>query len=158
MSFLTDGKTNYGAVVEGGVIDLGRRSDYKSLLDLRKVAAKTSGDLALDLITFQPPVITPEKILCVGVNYANRNEEYKDGSEPPKYPSLFFRTPGSFVGHGEPIVRPKVSSQLDYEGEIALVIGRGGRHVPREHALSHIAGLTLANEGSVRECMSFVIL
>jgi 2-keto-4-pentenoate hydratase/2-oxohepta-3-ene-1,7-dioic acid hydratase in catechol pathway len=87
----------------------------------------------------------------VGVNYANRNEEYRDASPLPEYPSLFVRFPDSLVGHGQPLVRPKVSVQLDYEGEIVLVIGREGRHIPRERAFEMIAGLTLANEGTVRD-------
>lgn len=85
------------------------------------------------------------------MNYADRNAEYKDGSDLPRYPSLFCRSASSFVGHGVPLERPKVSEQLDYEGEIALVIGRGGRHIPRESALDHVFGLTLCNEGTVRD-------
>ena len=77
------------------------------------------------------PVECPEKILCIGVNYGNRHAEYKDGREPAKYPSMFFRTPGSFVGSGEPLVKPAVTQQFDYEGEIALVIGREGRRIAR---------------------------
>ena len=95
----------------------------------------------------------PEKILCIGVNYANRNEEYKDGSELPKYPSMFFRTPGSFVGSGEPLIRPSVTQQFDYEGEIALVIGKEGRRIAKESAHEHIAGYTLCNEGTSRDWM-----
>jgi 2-keto-4-pentenoate hydratase/2-oxohepta-3-ene-1,7-dioic acid hydratase in catechol pathway len=94
-----------------------------------------------------------EKILCIGINYANRTGEFKDMPERPKYPSLFFRAPASLVGHEHPLVRPSVSTQFDYEGEIALVIGREGRHIAREHALEHVAGLTLCNEGSVRDWM-----
>ena len=121
---------------------------------LEEVAATATGvrpDFPLAEAELLAPVVSPEKILCVGVNYANRNAEYKDGTEAPKYASLFMRTPGSLVGHGQPIVCPKVSSQLDYEGEIALVIGREGRHIAREHALEHIAGLTLCNEGTIRD-------
>ena len=92
-----------------------------------------------------------EKIICVGVNYANRNDEYKDGSDEPKYPSLFLRTPGSLVGHGQPIVRPPESEQLDYEGEIVLVIGKEGRRIAANDALEHVAGVTLCNEGTLRD-------
>jgi 2-keto-4-pentenoate hydratase/2-oxohepta-3-ene-1,7-dioic acid hydratase in catechol pathway len=95
--------------------------------------------------------INPGKIICVGVNYPDRNAEYKDGQDAPKYPSLFVRFPQSFVGQGEALVRPKASQQLDYEGEIALVIGTPGRHIAEKDALSHIAALTLCNEGSVRD-------
>jgi 5-carboxymethyl-2-hydroxymuconate isomerase len=115
-------------------------------------ALKPDGpDYALSDVTLLPPVTAPEKIICVGVNYANRNEEYKDGTERPKYPSLFMRAPGSFVGHDVPLIKPRESDQFDYEGEIVLVIGKAGRRIPREHALDHIAGLTLCNEGSVRD-------
>ena len=80
-----------------------------------------------------------------------RSAEYKDGREAPKYPNLFCRFPPSLVGHEQPIVRPKVSEKFDYEGEIVLVIGKEGRHVPKDKALGLIGGLTLGNEGSVRD-------
>ncbi len=122
------------------------------LRENRLHALKPDGpDYALGDVTLLPPVTQPEKIICVGVNYANRNEEYKDGTERPKYPSLFMRTPGSFVGHGVPLVKPRESDQFDYEGEIVLVIGKTGRRISRERALDHVAGLTLCNEGSVRD-------
>jgi len=91
------------------------------------------------------------RYFCIGVNYPERNEEYRDGSERPKYPSIFIRTHTSFVHHGEPIVRPRESEQLDYEGEIVVVIGKGGRRIPQAEALSHIMGYSCANEGSVRD-------
>lgn len=161
-SYQTEGRTTFGVVVGEGVVDLGRRlaPRFRSLLDvlrdhaLEEVMASVVGvraDHPLSQVELLPPVTAPEKIICIGVNYANRNEEYRDGSTLPQYPSLFMRTPGSFVGHGQPIVRPRVSDQLDYEGEIALVIGREARHVQPETALSHVAGLTLCNEGSVRD-------
>ncbi|MGX1048121.1 2-keto-4-pentenoate hydratase/2-oxohepta-3-ene-1,7-dioic acid hydratase in catechol pathway [Bradyrhizobium diazoefficiens] len=106
---------------------------------------------ALGEITWLPPVPAPEKIICIGVNYPDRNAEYKDGQDAPKYPSMFMRSPRSFVGHDTPLVRPRASAQLDYEGEIVLVIGKAGRHIPESTALDHIAGLTLCNEGSVRD-------
>ena len=108
-------------------------------------------EYSLDGVTLLAPVTQPEKIICVGVNYANRNEEYKDGAERPKYPSLFMRTPGSFVGHNVPLIKPRESDQFDYEGEIVLVIGKAGRRITRERALDHVAGMTLCNEGSVRD-------
>jgi 2-keto-4-pentenoate hydratase/2-oxohepta-3-ene-1,7-dioic acid hydratase in catechol pathway len=85
------------------------------------------------------------------VNYPDRNEEYKDGSERPKYPSIFTRSHTSFSAHDEPILRPPESQQLDYEGEIVIVIGEGGRRIPQASALSHIFAYTCANEGSVRD-------
>jgi 2-keto-4-pentenoate hydratase/2-oxohepta-3-ene-1,7-dioic acid hydratase in catechol pathway len=85
------------------------------------------------------------------VNYPERNEEYRDGSERPQYPSIFIRTHTSFVHHDEAIVRPRESEQLDYEGEIVVVIGKEGRRIPQAEALSHILGYSCANEGSVRD-------
>jgi 2-keto-4-pentenoate hydratase/2-oxohepta-3-ene-1,7-dioic acid hydratase in catechol pathway len=96
-------------------------------------------------------VRTPEKIICVGVNFANRYAEYKDNSDEQKYPSLFCRAPNSLVGHGQPILRPPESPQLDYEGEIVIVVGKEGRRIPREKAFEHVAGLTLCNEGTIRD-------
>src|SRR6185503_286889 len=158
-TFSTGGRTSYGAVVGDGIVDLGPRLKHLSLLDVLRAgaldmarkAASAAPDIALQDVTLLPPVVAPEKILCIGVNYANRNAEYKDGSEQPKYPSMFFRTPGSLTGHGQPIVRPKASPQLDYEGEICLVIGRGGRHIAGERAMEHVAGYTLCNEGTLRD-------
>ncbi|HEV1999349.1 MAG TPA: fumarylacetoacetate hydrolase family protein [Xanthobacteraceae bacterium] len=158
-SFVIHGRTSFGAVTDGGIVDLAKRGRFLRLLDVLHAGALTElqaeaankPDYKLSDVTLLPPVPAPEKIICVGVNYANRNEEYKDGSEPPKYPSLFLRFPSSFVGHDQPVVRPKISEQLDYEGEIVLIIGREGRHVPRERALEHIAGVTLGNEGTIRD-------
>ncbi len=82
-----------------------------------------------------PPIPNPEKLWCIGVNYKDRNAEYKDNSDLPKYPSLFVRNPSSVVGSGQPIEKPKISEQLDYEGELVIVIGKEGRHIPRERAL-----------------------
>jgi 2-keto-4-pentenoate hydratase/2-oxohepta-3-ene-1,7-dioic acid hydratase in catechol pathway len=114
-------------------------------------AARLPADHALDAVTWLPPIPAPEKIICIGVNYPDRNAEYKDGSDAPKYPSMFLRTPRSFVGHETPLVRPKASGQLDYEGELVLVIGKAGRHIPERAALEHIAAVTLCNEGTIRD-------
>ena len=108
-------------------------------------------DHALDAIKWQPPIPAPEKIICIGVNYPDRNAEYKDGQDAPKFPSMFMRTPRSFVGHEAPLVRPRASAQLDYEGELVLVIGKAGRHIPESSALDHIAAVTLCNEGTIRD-------
>ncbi|MEA2928852.1 MAG: hypothetical protein QOG38_1280 [Hyphomicrobiales bacterium] len=158
-TFAAHGRTSYGAVVGDGIVDLAMHLSHPSLLDLlragalgeAKVAAGEKPDVALRDVTLLRPVLFPEKILCIGVNYANRNEEYRDGSERPKYPSMFFRTPGSFTGSGQPLIKPKVTEQFDYEGEIALVIGKEGRRIAKERAHEHIAGYTLCNEGTARE-------
>jgi len=162
LSYAAKGNASYGAVAGGGVVDLGARlgKDFPTLRDLiagdgfgraAEIAARTAPDVALTEVRFLPPVPNAEKILCVGVNYGNRNAEYKDGSDQPKYPSLFPRFPGSLAGHREPLLRPPESPQLDYEGEIAIVIGKGGRRIPEATAQSHIAGLTIMNEGTIRD-------
>lgn len=160
-SYIHNGRESFGPVIGNGVGDArGRLSRYHSLLEVlradaldevRQAFVGVRADYALADVELLPPVVLPEKILCVGVNYGDRNAEYKDGSDAPKYPSLFFRTPGSVTGHEQPIVCPPESIQFDYEGEIVLVIGRGGRRIPAEEAMSHVAGLTLCNEGSVRD-------
>ncbi|MDX1563436.1 MAG: fumarylacetoacetate hydrolase family protein, partial [Gammaproteobacteria bacterium] len=114
-------------------------------------AAAAPADFRLNEIEYLPPIARPGKIICIGVNYGNRNAEYRDDSDAPKYPSVFMRTPESLVGHGQTIMRPPESEQLDYEGEIVLVIGKPGRRIARESAWSHVAGLSLMNEGSVRD-------
>jgi 2-keto-4-pentenoate hydratase/2-oxohepta-3-ene-1,7-dioic acid hydratase in catechol pathway len=162
-SYIADGRASYGAVVDGGVVDFGTRfgARFPTLVDLiragalgeaRAARAGAQPDFALDAIELTPPLPAPEKILCIGVNYASRNADFND-TNLPKYPSMFFRHPGSLVGSGQDLVRPLVSEQFDYEGEIAVVIGREGRHVPQERARDYILGYTLCNEGSVRDWM-----
>ena len=161
-TYSIDGSTRYGAVTGGGIVDLSARhaKDFPTLREviaagaLTKLAedgARRSPDHALDAVTFLPPIPAPEKIICIGVNYPDRNAEYKDGQDAPKYPSMFLRTPRSFVGHATPLVRPRASAQLDYEGEVALVIGKAGRHIAENAALDHIAAVTLCNEGTIRD-------
>jgi 2-keto-4-pentenoate hydratase/2-oxohepta-3-ene-1,7-dioic acid hydratase in catechol pathway len=161
-TYSTGGKTAYGYVTDKGVADLSARfgRDYPTLREaiaagaLTKLAedgAKRAPDHPLDAITWLPPIPSPEKIICIGVNYPDRNAEYKDGSDAPKYPSMFMRTPRSFVGHNTPIVRPHASPQLDYEGEVVLIIGKEGRHIPESNALDHIGAVTLCNEGTIRD-------
>ena len=163
-SYLHDGREGWGAVVgagDDGLVELGARMPGIGSIDAllaadalgaaRELAARTAPDLAVADLRLRKPVARPGKIVCVGVNYAERNEEYKDGSERPKWPSLFMRSPGSLVAHGEPILRPPESAQLDYEGEIAIVVGRAGRRIPRAAAAAHVAGLTCLNEGTIRD-------
>lgn len=107
--------------------------------------------IPLKNVVLESPVPNPGKILCIGVNYANRNEEYKDGTDAPSKPSVFIRFPESFTGHNQALIRPPESHQLDYEGEIVIVIGKGGRRIKREDAFEHIAGLTVMNEGTLRD-------
>jgi 2-keto-4-pentenoate hydratase/2-oxohepta-3-ene-1,7-dioic acid hydratase in catechol pathway len=160
-SYIANGRASFGAVVGGGVVDFRVRfgARFATLVDLiradvidevRAAVAGMRPDFPLSAIELLPPLLAPEKILCIGINYANRNADFND-PDTPKYPSMFYRHPGSFVGAGQALVRPSVSVQLDYEGEIAMVIGREGRHVPKERAHDHILGYTLCNEGTVRD-------
>jgi 2-keto-4-pentenoate hydratase/2-oxohepta-3-ene-1,7-dioic acid hydratase in catechol pathway len=158
LSFEAAGKGRFGAVAGDGIVDLS--GEFGSLREalaanvlgrLREAAAARKPQFALADVAFLPPIPFPEKIICVGVNYGNRNEEYKDGSAPPKYPSVFPRFPGSFVGHRAHLLRPPESAQLDYEGEIAIVIGTAGRRIAERDAERHIAGLTCLNEGTIRD-------
>lgn len=140
------------------IIDLTERFD--SLLSILKTgqmddalaaAQAMPATLALPDVRLLPPITAAEKYFCIGVNYANRNAEYKDGSEAPKNPSVFMRSRESFVGHGQYIDRPPESHQLDYEGEIVVIIGKEGRRIKRENARAHIAGLSVMNEGTLRD-------
>jgi 2-keto-4-pentenoate hydratase/2-oxohepta-3-ene-1,7-dioic acid hydratase in catechol pathway len=103
----------------------------------------------LETLTLLPPVPDPGKVLCLGLNYAEHAAE--SGHEPPAHPAIFMRSRTSLVGHGGPLVRPRLSEQLDYEGELAVVIGRSARHVSEEDALDHVAGYAPFDDGSVRE-------
>lgn len=152
----------YGLVAGLGFVDCFSRfghiwSDLSAVVAanaLDELISKASGiapDAALVDITFDIPLSRPEKIICVGVNFPDRNEEYKDGQSAPSNPSLFIRFSRSFTGHNQPLIRPPESPQLDYEGEIAIVIGKGGRRIAEGLALDHIAALTLCNEGTIRD-------
>ncbi|MEP7030533.1 MAG: fumarylacetoacetate hydrolase family protein [Pseudolabrys sp.] len=160
-SYRVRGRDSFGVVTGDGVVDLKPRlaPNFSSVLDLLRgnglAAAQAASqgvraDFPLNEVELLPPIAAPEKILCIGINYANRNADYGD-QELPKYPSMFYRAPGSLVGHKQPIMRPHESEQLDYEGEIALIIGRAGRRIAMDQALSHVAGVTLCNEGTIRD-------
>ena len=164
-TFTSGGRIGFGAVVRDGIVDLTRRlSDHASVRSIieadaldkaHRAVRRQEADVALSSVSFLPPVAPSGNIWCIGVNYAERNEEhdkeYASGREVPPHPTVFCRVSGSLVGHDQPIERPRVSKQLDYEGEIALVIGKRGRHIPTDRALEHVFGLTLCNEGTVRD-------
>jgi 2-keto-4-pentenoate hydratase/2-oxohepta-3-ene-1,7-dioic acid hydratase in catechol pathway len=159
-SYNMRGRPSFGAVVGDGIVDLrGRLSRFSTLLEvfraqaLPEAQAAAEGvrpDVPLSQVELLPPLLAPEKILCIGINYANRGADY-NVTNNPKYPSMFYRAPNSMVGSGQNLIRPKISEQLDYEGEIAIIIGRECKHVPKEQALATIAGITLANEGTIRD-------
>ena len=161
-SFTHQSRAAWGAITKAGVIDLSARHKARwpslravieagALAQISDLAASASPDFASSDITYDIPILQPEKILCVGVNFPDRNAEYKDGKENPPYMSLFPRFARSFTGHGQPLIRPPESPQLDYEGEVTIVIGKGGRRIAEAQALSHIAALTLCNEGTIRD-------
>jgi 2-keto-4-pentenoate hydratase/2-oxohepta-3-ene-1,7-dioic acid hydratase in catechol pathway len=160
-SFAIGTRASYGPAVSGGFVDAGARVGAAApdlltaiatgrLDDLRRLSALPA-DVGADEIRWRKPIESPGKTICVGVNYRGRNEEYKDGATQVGYPSLFLRVPQSFAAHQEPLVKPPESPQYDYEGEIAVVIGERGRRIREADALSHIAGYTVCNEGTVRD-------
>ncbi|WP_375304293.1 fumarylacetoacetate hydrolase family protein [Bradyrhizobium sp. A11] len=159
LSFIADGRTSFGAVKDNGVVDLGARmkgcTTLRQLLETggvaeaAKLVASTAPDHPLERITFLPVVPDPGKIICVGLNY--RDHVVETGRTVTEKPALFARFACSQVGHLRPIVKPKVSDDFDYEGELALVIGKQGRHIPTDRALGHVAGYSCYNEGSVRD-------
>ncbi|WP_027943351.1 fumarylacetoacetate hydrolase family protein [Amycolatopsis taiwanensis] len=162
LSYRTSDGESWGALVDGEIVDLatanpGWSSLAAALADagtdgiVRAVTARvgTAPRLALDSVTLLPVVPAPGKILCVGLNFEKHRIE--TGRERTEHPVIFTRFPDTFVGHGTPLVRPAESERFDFEGELALVIGRGGRRIARENALSHIAGVTCLNDGSIRD-------
>ncbi|WP_319544508.1 fumarylacetoacetate hydrolase family protein [Ruegeria conchae] len=149
----------YGAVTDEGMIALS--PDFSHLPSLYDVIAAGALD-QLETVANRKPVTHTEftyemvmpnarRILCVGVNFPDRNAEYKDGSAQPKYMSLFPRFASGFTGHEQNLVRPPENHTLDYEGEVAIVIGKTGRRIPQDQAYDHIAALTLCNEGTIRD-------
>lgn len=162
-AFRTHGADRYGVVTDKGIVDLtpeygARFKGLKEVIEagaLEEVIAAADGRSATFNaadVTFLIPVANPEKLICIGVNFPDRNAEYKDGTTDAKsYPSMFIRFPRSFTGHDQPLIRPPESPQLDYEGEVAIVIGKAGRRIARENAYDHIAALTLSNEGTIRD-------
>lgn len=158
-SYSSAGEMFYGAVSDAGMIAL--NSDFPhwpSLLDAVKANGlgeleKTALGKAVTHSQFEYEMVLPNamRILCVGVNFPDRNAEYKDGTAQPKYMSLFPRFASGFTGHERPLIRPPENHTLDYEGEVAIVIGKSGRRIPQEDAYDHIAALTLCNEGTIRD-------
>jgi len=150
---------SYGIVTDRGIVDLGRRlgarcPDLRALLaagaldEARRFAAEAP-DRALAETALAPVIPNPDKIVCVGLNYEEHRIEAN--REKTEHPALFLRVPGSQVGHGQPILLPLESDKLDYEGEIAVVIGLAGRRIPEARAWEHVAGYSCYNDGSIRD-------
>lgn len=159
VTYRSGGETFYGIEKEDGIIPLS--ADFPQFPSLKEVieagALKDLAQAAMGRdaehrdVTYLPPIPRPGKIICVGVNFPDRNAEYKDGQDAPPNMSLFIRFPESFTGHDQPLIRPPESEKLDYEGEIAVVIGKGGRRISQADAYDHIIALTLCNEGTIRD-------
>ncbi len=160
VSFEKSGKTSWGVVSGDGVIDMGSRLggryptlraalEASVLAEAEREAKAATVDFKLAEIRFLPPIPDPDKVICFGLNYKAHAAE--GGGSPPEYPSLFTRLNNTLVGHGGNLVRPKLSGDLDYECELALVIGKPGRHIPPEKAMEHIAGYSCFNDASVRD-------
>jgi len=157
-SYSVDGKPAFGVVVGDRVVDMTRRTGHASLRaalaagaldEIRRAAESQRGDHALADIRFLPAIPDPGKILCAGINY--RSHAAETGRDIPKAPSLFARFTDTLVGHDGEMVRPKISECFDFEGELAVVIGRAGRHIKPQQALGHVAGYTCFVDGSVRD-------
>jgi len=165
VSFRHDGRASFGLLHDDGIVDVGRRLDvpFAGLHEMLQVLGgedaeeilslydMPGADFALTDVELTKPLLNWGKCLCVGVNYPERTQEYRDGSAAPLYPSLFVRFPESLVGPGQPLVRPPESPQLDYEGEIVMVIGRRGRRIAAADWANHVFGWTLGNEGTIRD-------
>jgi 2-keto-4-pentenoate hydratase/2-oxohepta-3-ene-1,7-dioic acid hydratase in catechol pathway len=160
VSFVAENGPGYGVVKDSGVIDLRRRFGDRlptlrhllsagALPEAERVARDASSDFPLEGLQLAPVIPAPDKIICIGMNYRDHVAEV--GRTVTEKPALFARFAGSQVGHLQPLVKPAVSDEFDYEGELAIVIGRQGRHIPAEHALEYVAGYSCYNEGSVRD-------
>jgi 2-keto-4-pentenoate hydratase/2-oxohepta-3-ene-1,7-dioic acid hydratase in catechol pathway len=158
-SFIHDGRSSYGVVGDDTVSDAGavlghRYADLRSLLNsgegLAELASlRDAPALNVQQVQWLPVIPNPDKVLCVGLNYLKHIIE--TGREVPKHPTLFTRFASAQVGHDQPLILPKASTAFDFEGELAIVIGKAGRHISKANALDHIAGYSLFNDGSIRD-------
>src|SRR5207302_7751511 len=163
-SYIADGKACFGVVTGDGVVTLNQRLGAASLrdalaagalADMRRATEAAKPDHRLDDIKWLPAIPNPEKILCAGINY--RSHAAETGREVPKQPSMFVRLANTLVGHEGELIRPSVSQNFDFEGELAVVIGRGGRHIPAARGLEHVAGDSCFVDGSVRDYQKFSV-
>ena len=159
VSFTRLGRVGFGAVIDSGIADLTGKiaphvTTLKGLIETDIVVAaceraqKQGADLSLNDVSLLPVIPDPSKILCVGLNY--QKHKIETGRPDADYPTIFTRFADSQVAHGAPLIKPAQSERFDYEGEMAVVIGRGGRNIPKENALDHIAGYACYNDGSIR--------
>jgi len=155
-SFVRDGRATWGVVVDGGLIDAASQFPTlraalaaDGLAAVGRWAQGRQADCALDAVALLPVIPDPGKVWCCGLNYAEHVKE--TGRETTEQPTFFTRWADAQVGHGQPMLRPRESVQFDYEGEIAVVIGRGGRRIAEADAATHIAGYACFNDGSIRD-------
>jgi len=153
-----DGEKSYGVISGEGIVDLASRIEGACTLrqflqtgGFKGTAALADEppDFALSDIDFAPVIPDPDKVICIGLNYAEHVRE--TGRKPTEKPALFARFPGCQVGHLQPMIKPFVSDEFDYEGELAVIIGTEGRHIKAEDALAHVAGYACYNDGSIRD-------
>jgi len=158
VSFLIDRQVRAGVVKGDGIIDLSKHDVGRSVKHILRHGAldkiaelqeEVAADVALDDVEFLPPVLKPTKILCIGVNY--KKHVFEMGRELPARPWIFVRFADSFVGHGADMIRPAVSENYDFEGELAVVIGRSAHRVPAANAMDYVAGYCCLNDGSIRD-------
>lgn len=158
VNFRRQNKISYGAVRDDSIIDLGEKygERYPTLQaviesgGLGQLEVNSSrADLNINDIEFLPVITRPEKIICVGVNYHEHRLE--TGRAESEYPVLFTRFANTLTGHQQPLIRPHASTQLDYEGELAVIIGQRARHIKTENALSCIAGYSCFNDATLRD-------
>jgi 2-keto-4-pentenoate hydratase/2-oxohepta-3-ene-1,7-dioic acid hydratase in catechol pathway len=161
VSFGADKVARFGAIKDHGIVELGPYLKDRGIASLRQLIAadaidhanriveQNAPDWKLDDVALLPVIPDPGKILCIGLNYRDHVQE--TGRTVTENPTIFVRFPESQVGHMQPIVKPLESDQFDYEGELALVIGKGGRRISEECALAAVAGYACYNEGSIRD-------
>jgi 2-keto-4-pentenoate hydratase/2-oxohepta-3-ene-1,7-dioic acid hydratase in catechol pathway len=163
LSYLSAGREDWGVVVGDGVASMGTATGCSTLAEFLgspaferrdEIARGLKAELALAGLKYLPTIPRPEKIVCAVRNYMDHHQEVLAAGmhrELSEEPPIFLRVWRSQVAHGEPVVRPRVSGTLDWEGELAVVIGRPGRDIPAEHAFEHVAGYSIYNDVSVRE-------
>jgi 2-keto-4-pentenoate hydratase/2-oxohepta-3-ene-1,7-dioic acid hydratase in catechol pathway len=163
-SYVVNGQETFGIVSDDGVITLKEKLGVATLKDalargllsdIAKIAQSAKADHKLSDIKFMPVIPNPDLITCAGVNY--RSHATETGRDIPKQPSMFIRRPNTLVGHDGEMIRPTVSQNFDFEGELTVIIGRGGRHIPVARALDHVAGYTCFVDGSVRDYQKFSV-
>ncbi|KFA58693.1 5-oxopent-3-ene-1,2,5-tricarboxylate decarboxylase [Gilliamella sp. Choc4-2] len=159
VSYLVSGRASFGLLTDNGIVDLGQKLgdkyvDLKSLLaddeglSIAKTYLNASSDINEQDVTYLPIIPNPNKILCVGMNYAEKRAEFNETSSAP---TLFVRFPDSQTGHKTNIIKPAITNELDYEGELAIIIGKSCFRIKPEDALSHVAGYSCYMDGSIRD-------